>query len=93
MKYSKRVAARRTNAFSGLYSLPLTAWCPGLSICTAVTKWIPAVLPFAGFYLPVMCWQTHKACEPIMEIEVKKAKNSVADAALSAWNATGWTAV
>lgn len=83
-------AARRTSAFSGLYRLP---WYPG--------NRIPAVSPFARFYLPEVCCKTHKACEPIMEIDVKEARNSLGDdgshflAWLEAlpWNTTGWTAV
>lgn len=48
-----------------------------LSLCTVITNQIPAASPFAGFYLPAMCYKTHKACQP-MEIEVKKARNNLA---------------
>lgn len=73
MRYSQRRPARRTNTFSVLYRLLLTGWCRSPSLSNRTS----AASPFMRFYLPAMCYKTHKACEPIIEIEVKEARNSL----------------
>lgn len=78
MRYSQRGAARRTSTFSALFFFFFFTGCP-VNRLIPWQPYPPAASPFARFYLPEVCCKTHKACEPIMEIEVKEAGNSLGD--------------